>query len=217
MDINKALEIMGYTSIGDLTKESISKAFRNLMRKHHPDLFYNDPIKLAENEQIAKDINEAHEKVLKVLSQLEAIRQLEKLSSKQEVMAVIPFQSLSDIYNGGKIVLRGTEDTFELTKYNIRAHRIYLYIECNILCNNINNTFSAIKPFITSDEYSIECVIPVRSIEETIDAVVTTANKEVKLILRAIETKLTLRYDNGIKLEMHIRKSMASESDKGRS
>lgn len=213
MDIVRALELLKFESLDDVTDKSLTKAYRTLMREHHPDLYFNNDELLKKNEQIAKEINEAHEILSKILGQMNAIRKWEELTKKTEIFAIIPFQSLFDLYNGKTINLRSNNETFKLTKSNIRLHRIILCIECSITHNNATYQFSTLKPAVFNDDYSIDCDIPMTDDTEETDIDIVAYNKNIKIALKNNNTRLKLRYDNSVVLTLNIRKKIITESD----
>lgn len=209
MDISKALSILEFESLDDITDDKLTKAYRKLMRQHHPDLFHHDEKLLKEHEKYAKLINEAHEILGSILKQIDSIRQWEALTHKEEIFAIIPFQSLFDMYNGKVVKLHsggGSNDVFELNKSNIRTNRIILCIECCIIHNNVTHQFSTLKPAIISDEYNIDCEIPVIDDKLVEDIKIEAYEKNISIQLKNSTTILKLRYTSGVTLTLNIRK-----------
>lgn len=201
---------MGFESLDELNKEALTKAYRSLMRKHHPDLYCHDIEKQKSNEKIAKAVNEANEILVNILSQVEAFKKWENATKKTEVFAIIPFESLFDIYDGKPVKLKSGDDTFEITKGNIKAHRIVLCIECSIICNGITYRYSTLKPAVFGDEYTIDCDIAVID-TNPIDIKVLAYGKEVNISLKN-NTLLKLRYRNSINLTLDIRRKLITKS-----
>lgn len=201
----EALEIMGFSSVEEITQDELRKTYRKLMKKYHPDLCNNDDTKRKFNEDKSKKINEANELLVSMLNQISALKKLEKATQKKEVMAIIPFDALIDIYNNKEIKLRSGEEQFCLNRYNVKAHRIILCIDIEIQHNTLRRSYSFLKPVLFNDDYEVDCEIDVtENIPE--DIVVYAYGKVIKLTLDNISTKLRLRFENSINLSVNIRK-----------
>lgn len=62
-DLTKYYTILGVSK--GATKEEIKKAYRDLVKQHHPDKFANNPTEKEYHENKLKEINEAYEKLIK--------------------------------------------------------------------------------------------------------------------------------------------------------
>ncbi|WP_410207836.1 J domain-containing protein [Fusobacterium sp.] len=62
-DLTKYYTILGVSK--EATKEEIKKAYRDLVKQHHPDKFANNPTEKEYHENKLKEINEAYEKLIK--------------------------------------------------------------------------------------------------------------------------------------------------------
>lgn len=212
MDVTEALEILGIASLDEVTEDSLKKAFRTLMKKHHPDKYATQPEEAEKHAKIARKINEANEVLTKILKDIVAIRNFERMTRREEIFSIIPLAGLFKLYSGEKIKLGSENNIFELTSGNIRLHRIYLCIDCSLEINGVYTGYSCIKPAIYTDEYSIDCEIPVVNLDE-IEVTVHAYDKTVKLNMQTPSTTLLLRLPNNIKLKINIRKRLLSKED----
>lgn len=212
MDVTQALEILGIASLDNVTAETLKKAFRTLMKKHHPDKYATEPEEAEKHAKIARKINEAHELLTKLLKDITAIRNLEKMTRREEIFSVIPMAGLFKLYSGEKIKLGSENNVFELTSGNIRLHRIYLCIDCSLEINGVYTNYSCIKPVVYNDEYSIDCEIPVTNLG-SLDVTVHAYDKAVKLDMQTSSAALLLRLPNNVKLKINIRKRLLANEE----
>ena len=217
MDVTKALGVFNFEDLNSIDKSDLKKRYRSAMRKSHPDLYSGDAIKAAEMEQVAKDLNEAYDILTKVIDNLEAIRKLELASQKVYIKAIIPFQKLQDLYSGEVVHLRNTnEPDFELTKSGLKAHSIMFMIECSI--EDINKStvqyFTAIKPYVLSDEYSIDATLVFKDEDYDRPEIILRAyEKEIRLTLKETVTKIKLAYKYRVFLTVQIEKKRFKDKE----
>lgn len=207
MNIAEALELLGIDTLDDKSKQDITKIYRKLIKKHHPDLFSNQPELLIKNEEITKDINEAYDLITSALERSKLIQQFSNAKATKVVFAIIPFDKLPGLYSGDTIKLKYNGAEFILTSGNIRANRIVLDISCCIIVDGISYKFSALKPWVIKDEYEINCDIPIVE-DHTLDVTVLAYGKRVNLKLSSMRTQLRLRYENSVVLDVCISKSI---------
>ena len=212
MGIGEALEILKIESLDNLESKTLTKIYRKLMKRHHPDLYTDRPDELKEHEEIAKKINEAYEILNKALEKSKMLRQFEQTKSVTEIFAIIPFNELISLYGGSIVKLRHKDGEFKLTSSNIRANRIVLDIGCTIIIDGINYTFSSLKPWVIKDEYELNCDIPMMS-DNIIDVIVLAYGKRVELTLKSVTTRLRLKYTNNVVLILNLRKVIIDKEE----
>ena len=212
MGIGEALEILKIESLDNLESKTLTKIYRKLMKRHHPDLYTDRPDELKEHEEIAKKINEAYEILNKALEKSKMLRQFEQTKSVTEIFAIIPFNELISLYGGSIVTLRHKDGEFKLTSSNIRANRIVLDIGCTIIIDGINYTFSSLKPWVIKDEYELNCDIPMMS-DNIIDVLVLAYGKRVELTLKSVTTRLRLKYTNNVVLILNLRKVIIDKEE----
>lgn len=213
--ITDALELMEFNSIDELDKKALSIRFKKLARQHHPDLYYLDNELMKKHESIMKSINEAYETLRILVDKLDKLKKIELSSKRTEIFAIIPFESLIDLYNGKDIKVKDSNGEFKITKANIRAHRVFLMIDCIISYADgslkKDSEFSSFNPFIISDKYEIYCDIDVNDDRE-LPVTVKICNKSIDILLKNSITRLNLKFENNISLVVNIRKKV---KDKG--
>ena len=212
MGIGEALEILKIESLDNLESKTLTKIYRKLMKRHHPDLYTDRPDELKEHEEIAKKINEAYEILNKALEKSKILRQFEQTKSVTEIFAIIPFNELISLYGGSIVTLGHKDGEFKLTSSNIRANRIVLDIGCTIIIDGINYTFSSLKPWVIKDEYELNCDIPMMS-DNIIDVIVLAYGKRVELTLKSVTTRLRLKYTNNVVLILNLRKVIIDKEE----
>lgn len=212
MDIAKALDILGIADLDRLEAKELTKSYRKLMKKHHPDLYAGNSEELKKHEEIAKQINEAYEVLNKALEQNKMLQQFEQTKSVTEIFAIIPFNELISLYDGNVVKLRHKDGEFELTSGNIRANRIVLDINCSVIIDGISYKFSSLKPWVIKDEYEVNCDIPMM-VDSNIDVVVLAYGKRVELNLKSVTTRLRLKYTNNVVLILNLRKNLITRDD----
>lgn len=203
MNTQECVKELGFNNGNEITKAELKKRYRSLMRKNHPDLAHDEQDRLKK-EARAKRINEAYEKLERLIQR----RDFEKLfEEKREISAIIPLDGLVELYDGNSIKLRDNNGDFELTKSNIRAHRIVLECCCSILDKSTGfvSVYSKYEQYHQGDEYSIDCTLQVKD-TSPIDIEVSAYGKVVKLTLNNLVTRLKLTYRYRVQFTINIQK-----------
>lgn len=210
MTLREMLEELGYKSIDEIDRADCKKRYRKLMKQNHPDLSSDEADKLKREEK-SKRLNEAYSNIEKILQRLafEA-----SFKQKQEVMAIIPFDSLVKLYDGESIELKDSNGVLNLTKSNIRAHRIILESTCSITDNKTGliSIFNSYTPFSNGDVYEIDCKIPVKD-TSPLDVEIRAYNKVTNIQLISLVTKLKLTYKYRVQLIINIQKVVVEGAD----
>lgn len=215
MLLDDAVRIMGFNSLNEVDRKKLLSRRRELAKKNHPDMYYSDVIKAKKHEEIMKQINEAYSILNSFVNQIEKMQKLAQLSKQNEIFAVIPLDSLVEMYSGQTIELKEGDSKFILTKSNIRAHRVFLLIECIVhyfsgeMLNGCR--FSTFKKYDISDTYEIDCDIPVYD-NESVEATVKIYNKTVKVVLKSTLTRLRVQFKNRVYVIINIKKKINYQS-----
>lgn len=205
----EALRLFEYRDINEVVDAGdIKKRYRKLMRKYHPDLVHGDKNLEIEYTNLSKDINEAHEIILKLIKEVKLLRMLEGANNPGRVCEIIDFKDLFKLYANECVTLASG---FQLTKSNIRAHNIILNIGCGILVNGIMQTFNQLTPWVLKDEYKIECPVMVDN-TDPVDIIIYCHTKVLNITLKSNNTRLKLQFDNGVVLYIIMDKKFPAEN-----
>lgn len=196
MDISEAISIFGFEGLSDITKENVTKKYRQLMKVNHPDI--------GGDERLAIKINEAQEILTQVLEQITILNKLQEMSNKPLIFTIIPLSELVKVYKGEVISLKFGEDKFALNRKNIRAHKVVLDISCIIQVDGIDYKFNTLSQMNIKDEYSIRCVITDTNISEDRKVNIKAYGKDVNLTVRGIASTMVLNYEGLVKLNVTV-------------
>lgn len=214
MTVVEALNYFEYNDINEAAEDKdIKRRYKKLMRKYHPDLAHGNAELERKHTEISKNINEALEVINLVIKQIKAFKAIEEASNTQSIFAIIPFESLFEIYNNKTIQLSSklaNGDNFTLNKSNIRAHKIILHLNCDLVVNGIRQSYSVLTPWVIKDEYSINCPIIVTDMEP-IDVIINCHTKNVELTLKNNSTRLKLQFESGVVVYVNIEKKLQSD------
>lgn len=216
MEVMRAARIFGIdpSEMVNANINDVKSTYRQLMRKHHPDLYMDNEELRQKHEKISKELNDAYDTISTFLEEVVRYKKIEEASQAKYVRALIPFQNFINLHNGKIIELINKTDgsKFTLTKFNVRAHNIMLGINCDIEIKETGEVlhFNKITPCIISDEYYIDCVLLLKSdLFSKPNIVVRAYGKEVKLKLRDNITSLKLKFDPRIFLTVRVEKKLA--------
>ena len=196
LDISEAISIFGFEGLSDITKENVTKKYRQLMKVNHPDI--------GGDERLAIKINEAQEILTQVLEQITILNKLQEMSNKPLIFTIIPLSELVKVYKGEVISLKFGEDKFALNRKNIRAHKVVLDISCIIQVDGIDYKFNTLSQMNIKDEYSIRCVITDTNISEDRKVNIKAYGKDVNLTVRGIASTMVLNYEGLVKLNVTV-------------
>lgn len=154
MTLEKAYQILGVNK--NSTIDEIKKAYRELSKKYHPDLFQNNPLEDLATEKL-KEINEAYD-FIKTKSEEKENYQRNKTSNEEKIFTCFEYEYIIDkdliIYNS---IRKEAQKLIEplLNKYENKYHSY----------GNLNNFISQDKSFAIS------------IIDEVLDALINASIK----------------------------------------
>ena len=190
MDLGKALELFGYTSIDSIDQEEFKKRYRNIAKKNHPDA--------GGNTEIASKINEANDVIKRALKTLEEFKKMMQATRPQAITSIIPVSALHKLYSGGSITLGSGDNKVELTDRNLWMHNIYVVIEFDITYENITKHIEKYVPVDLMRKYEVDCEIDVTTMD--------TMNIQLQIYSQTRNFDMTYNQINvPIKLENDIR------------
>ena len=210
MTYQEMLNELGFNSFNEITEVEAKKRYRKLMKANHPDLA-KTPEEHDKREAKAKLINEAYEKLNKLLQR----KKFEAVESKrQDILAIIPLDSIVALYDGNSIELQDSTGKLEIRKSDLRLHRIILESTCSILDKKTGliSVFTSYTPFTNNDTYEINCKLQV-SDSSDLDIEVSAYGKKVVLKLSSIVTTLRLTYKYRVQLILNIQKVIVEGVD----
>lgn len=148
MELVKALETMEIqlNDVRNLNKGALQKRYRQLMKKHHPDLGGSD--------EKSKDINEAYEVLSNNIDKLPKLRfvtvESQVIKEKPPVRLRVP--TLLDILAGKKMKFVFNGETYEIHKDNLNDYRIFIQFLLKITYKSReNNDDSLVETTVESD------------------------------------------------------------------
>lgn len=195
MDLGKALELFGYSSIDSIEQDEFKKRYRNIAKKHHPDA--------GGDTEIASKINEANDVIKRALKSLEEFKKLMQATRPQAITSIIPLDALHKIYNGQSIILGSTDNKVELTERNLWMHNIYILIEFDITYENMTKHIEKYVVINNMRNYEIDCDIEVNSMEP-LNIHVKFYSEERKFNMNYGKISIPIKIENDIKFTIKI-------------
>jgi len=203
LDITKAIYVFEFDGLEDVTKDNITKKYRQLMKVNHPDI--------GGDSNRAIEINEAKDVLTEVLEQIDHLNKLRELSNRQSIMSIIPLIELVNIYKGKNIELNVGDDTFILNRKNIRSNEIILDIFCTIQIDGIDYKFNTLSKLNLKDEYSIICKITDKNIQDDRRVNIKAYGKDVNLNVRGLASSMILNFDGLVKLKVIVERRVVED------
>lgn len=198
MDISKAMQILKLNDFSYLNEENVKKNYRDLIRKNHPDL--------GGNNDIAKEINEAHETLLNALNIIKTNNKVTKQSTY-----IISFEDLIKIFKGNTVKY-GEKD---INIKNINRLNIVIDININVSFNEFNWEYNKFEIRKLDDKYSIQCKYKVANINDKVIVNIKAYGKELTLDVSVMNQNINLDY-NGIKLKIMLERQLMDDESKNR-
>lgn len=205
MSVTDALSLFGIASLQEIDLVSLNKLYRLKIKKHHPDLFAHDSSMQKANEDMTKLLNEANSVIMDALAKVE---KESELSKQEQVFAIIPYQSLIDIFNGKSVDLKSPDNkSIKLDKTNIKSHRIAIKVLLRIESKLGVSNHTFILPVNLNDEYSVFVDYEVEEslLSESIPMDVICNDKRVGINLSNI-SKVCMNFEYISKLYVTINK-----------
>lgn len=207
MNLIESLELFGIDNIISEDRDSIKKKYRNLIKKYHPDNIKNSTIKKYD----ASDINDAYQILSDVLQKAEMLRALES-TGRAELVISMPLSKLIDIYDKKYPIIKNEGKDIEVTIGTLNKEKVMFVIEAIVNYRGVNYEFTNIQKRNIEDSYSIDCNIPVNSLEEIEDAYIKILGEDKKINLTHQSTSIILTFKYNIKIKVKINKKIIKES-----
>ena len=199
MDLGKALELFGYTSIDSIGQEEFKKRYRNIAKKNHPDA--------GGNTEIASKINEANDVIKRALKTLEEFKKMMQATRPQAITSIIPVSALHKLYSGGSITLGSGDNKVELTDRNLWMHNIYVVIEFDITYENITKHIEKYVPVDLMRKYEVDCEIDVTTMD-TMNIQLQVYEQTRKFDMTYNQINVPIKLENDIKVTVKINRKL---------
>lgn len=199
MDLGKALELFGYTSIDSIDQEEFKKRYRNIAKKNHPDA--------GGNTEIASKINEANDVIKRALKTLEEFKKMMQATRPQAITSIIPVSALHKLYSGGSITLGSGDNKVELTDRNLWMHNIYVVIEFDITYENITKHIEKYVPVDLMRKYEVDCEIDVTTMD-TMNIQLQIYSQTRNFDMTYNQINVPIKLENDIKVTVKINRKL---------
>lgn len=214
IDYKEAMRILNIESLSDITEKSIKEAWRQRIKRVHPDLALGDKIKKKELERQAKLVNEAYEILGKMAKSLSASSLSNKKEGDSYEICVIDLDGLQKIYSGqviiSKILINNIEKEVEVNKSNIRSKkRVIIQIPYTVHLEGSEWTDIAYCTWNIKDNYSFLVQIP--DIEEKMSLSVSIMQKKIKFSTDKKTIRLNFNFDYGISISVQIERVIKND------
>lgn len=185
MTSEAALKLMNITDLMSETEETIKKKYKRLAAKYHPD-------NCGGNGDLFKDVVEAYESVLELLSKLNQIKLIDK---KIEIVSILlPIYKLVEIYSGKDVFVGNNR---KVNNKNLRKFNVLIMTDIELTHNGITEVFSNIEPMRVDDTYEVNCNIYVSDLDTIEDVKININNKErnIKIKSQSLKFRCSLEYN----------------------
>lgn len=204
MNINEALELFGM-DLMEVSKDTLKKRYRELMKKNHPDL--------DGNTEIAQNINEAHSLLQDSLNRIAVTQANANARSNDKRIFVITIDQLINIYSGKQLKTSGKEPVIigirDLKKLNIMLNAC---VSIQYVNTGKTLNFESLTPYDIKDVYRVECGIPIKDISTPEPIKLKCLDKNIEINLDNDKT-IRLRFDNNVIVEVAIKRRVVTEEN----
>ena len=199
MNISRALNIFGYSSVKDIEnidEQILKRKFRVLMKKNHPDI--------GGNEENAKIINNSYALLLDLLRNSNLKDEHTIYEYKNKDIYEISLENLISIYTGKEIKLTNGKDTITINKSNLKKLNIIIRVEIFI-------DFDGKKEYIvrkfkldSNDNYVMDIYLSDNSLTEKRNIMIKTYDKEVNVTMsgKRLEVNISFNYLANLKIKL---------------
>lgn len=204
MNINEALELFGM-DLMDVSKDTLKKRYRELMKKNHPDL--------DGSTEIAQNINEAHSLLQDSLNRIAVTQANANARSNDKRIFVITIDQLINIYSGKQLKTSGREPVIigirDLKKLNILLNAC---VSIQYVNTGKTLNFESLTPYDIKDVYRVECDITIKDISTPEPIKLKCLDKNIEINLDNDKT-IRLRFDNNVIVEVAIKRRVVTEEN----
>ena len=207
MDINRALEIMGYSSIIELREagtKGLRKKFVYLVRGKHPDDAGRDADRANEFGNRLIEINEAYE-VLKKTAKLPVFN-----SNKNKTdVKILNIEELCKIYTGERDSVYCMDGTL-INKAGLRQYSVLLQVDIRTSINRLDRITTVYMPWNVIDRYEVSIESKESNPTSETEISVQIGNMVRTITTKATSVKIPIAYKS-VNIFVSIERVMNSE------
>lgn len=157
MEINKALQVMGFNSIKELKEEGnrgLRKRMVKLAKGQHPDDAGRNTDKAKILGKRLTEINDAYETLKKALK----LPVFNNMSANKTEVKIVKFEELCKLYTGEKEEVQSIDGT-GVTKGTLRLKSVLIQIDVNITVDGTYYKETVYVPWNVMDRYEVSIKI----------------------------------------------------------
>lgn len=199
MTYKEALSIFNLDTVAGKDAKVLTKDYRKLVRKWHPDLNHSPNAM-----KMTSDINEAYNILISALERIGKVTG----NNPNNRAIIISLDQLIEMYATGS-TMNG-----KVTSAEMIHRRSFISIDGTLTHNNITRKISCIIPFREDNDYTINQEISVLDMntEETVR--IKMLNKDIKLNIKYGSATMRMKFGDRIYINVEISKEPIREEIK---
>lgn len=198
MTYKEALSVFSLETLDCKDKKSLTKYYRKLARKWHPDLNHS-----PEATKMTSLINEAYD----ILSNaFDTIKRLGITSNVRTI--IISLEQLIEMYDTGSTA------NGKITSAEMIHQRSFVNIDGTMTYNGITYRIGGIVPFRQDNNYTVHCEIPVVKFDTEEKVRLRLLSKDVNINIKYESALMRLKFGDRIIVNVEVSKQAIREDAK---
>ena len=199
MTLEKAMDVIGITSVSPNEENEIKKRFKELMRRYHPDINHD-----KDTTDKAQLIGEAFYVIKTTIKKMKKLGVKQGITASPVKLAVISISDLIDLYNGKTIVTGGCN----IQRSNMSQFNLFISIEFSIGHNGIYRDYNELCKWNMSDDYDVYCTIHTTDISKPDDVNIKIYGKDTNFSIKSQSIKISFTFEKDIVIKLGINRQL---------